>query len=413
MTTQTRLDEFVPFVGEEIIDQIRLMARHLKGARVQHISSTKTGGGVAEILSRLIPLMNEVGLETEWSILQGTEEFFDVTKGFHNALHGEPHEMSPEISRLYRRVMTENEHLIQHDADFIIVHDPQPLGLVDYRSNERPNWIWRCHIDVSQADLGVWGFLKPFIDRFDAAIFHIPQFLRQDLVVPQYIVPPFVDPLSDKNRGLPEETIQRVLQRYEISQGKPLILQVSRFDRLKDPFGALRAYEMVKRSIDVGFAFVGNFAPDDPEGEEVSQEVVEAAASIPDATIIVNPEDNDITVNALQRAATVVLAKSIREGFGLVVTEAMLKDKPVIGGDTGGIAFQIIDGVTGFLVQTVEGSAYRLRQLLANRPMAQLMGWEARLRVQSTFLPPHYLRNWLCILLGFRAGGNGVTVLRD
>jgi trehalose synthase len=408
-----RLDEYAPFVGADVIEQIRLMARHLEGARVQHINSTKLGGGVAEILSRLVPLMNEIGLETDWTVLEGPETFFGVTKAFHNALHGFPAEITPEMLELYREVIAENSSKVESDADFVIVHDPQPLGLVDFRTNRKAHWIWRCHIDVSQADLLVWTFLKPFIERYDVAVFHIPQFVRRDLIIPQYIITPVIDPLSGKNRDLPAETIDEVLQRHQIPSDRPFILQVSRFDRLKDPFGALRAYQRVKRSIDVGFVFMGNFAPDDPEGRQVAREVVEEAESLPDATVIVNAQDNDITVNALQRSATVVLQKSFREGFGLVVTEAMWKSRPVVGGDTGGIAFQVIDGVTGFLVQTEDGAVYQLRQLLSNPPLAASLGAEAHRRVQSTFLLPHYLRNWLSVLLNFRYPGRGVTVLAD
>lgn len=406
-----RLDDYTPYAGPDVVEQIRLMARHLRGARVLHISSTRLGGGVAELLSRLVPLTNEVGLEAEWTVIEAPDAFFDVTKAIHNALHGAAASTSPEMFRLYRRVMTENAVRVRHDADFIIVHDPQPLGLVEFRSETRSRWIWRCHIDVSQADQRVWALIKPYIDRYDAAIFHIPQFVRPDLFIRQYIMPPFIDPLSDKNRELTGDQVAGVLKRLGIPTDKPLIVQVSRFDRLKDPLGALQAFSMVKRSIDAAFVYVGNFAPDDPEGRVVSEEVLARARQVPDAAIVVNPSDNDITVNALQRAATVVLQKSIREGFGLVVTEAMWKGKPVVGGDTGGIAFQVIDGVTGFLVQTVDGAAYRLRQLLSSPPLAQLMGQEAQKRVKSTFLLPHYLRNWLCVLLAFRHPGRGLSVL--
>jgi trehalose synthase len=413
MSTQRRLDDYIPFVGEGVITQIRLMSEYLQGLRVQHINSTRLGGGVAELLTRLVPLLNELGIRTEWSVIEGTEDFFTVTKHFHNALHGSESLVSPEMLDVYSQTIKTNADRIDKDADVIIIHDPQPLGLVDFRSATQAHWIWRCHIDVSQADLRVWGFLKPFIDQFDAAVFHIPQFLREDLFIPQFLIPPFIDPLSDKSRDLPEETVRAVLDRHQIATDKPFILQVSRFDRLKDPLGALKAYEIVKRSIDVAFVYVGNFAPDDPEGRVVADEVLEAASALPDTTVIVNAEDNEIVVNALQRAAAVVMQKSQREGFGLVVTEAMWKNRAVVGGDTGGISYQIIDGVTGYLVHTIEGGAYRLRQILSNPPLAKLMGQEARHRVQSVFLLPHYLRNWLGVLLSFKYPGRGVTMLVD
>ncbi len=411
MSAPTRLDDYIPFVGEEVIDQIRLMVRSLRGAHLQHVSSTRTGGGVAEILSRVVPLMNDMGLKTEWTVIDAPDAFFDATKSFHNALHGVAEDITPDMFRIYREVMKENASKINKDADYIIIHDPQPMGLIEDRPNDRAKWTWRCHIDVAQADLRVWAFLKPYLDLFDAAVFHIPQFLRRDLFIPQYLIPPFIDPLSDKNRDLRPEEIQTVLDRYNISSDKPFILQASRFDWLKDPMGTLRAYEMVKRSTDVAFVFVGNVAPDDPEGRVVCEEVVKAAEALPDTTVIVNPEDNDITVNALQRAAALVIQKSLREGFGLSITEPMWKAKPVVGGDTGGISYQVIDGVTGFLVQTAEGAAYRMRQLLSNPPLAELMGQEARLRVKGTFLPPHYLHNWLGLLLGFQYPERGVSVL--
>jgi trehalose synthase len=408
---QRSLEEYIPFVGEEVVEEVLLLARHLQGARIKHINSTFQGGGVAELLNCLVPLMNEVGLEAEWQVMEAPDEFFGVTKRFHNALHGVPEEITPEMLDIYNKVSLENANKLSLDADFVVVHDPQPLGLAMFRDTERAKWIWRCHIDVAQADLRAWAFLTPFIDRFDAAVFHIPQFLRPDLLIPQYTIPPFIDPLSGKNRDLQDAEIQGILERHHISREQPFILQVSRYDRLKDPVGALRAYQMVKRSTDVGFVFLGNFAPDDPEGREVSEEVLEAAYRSRDTTIIVNAEENDLTVNALQRAAKVVLQKSIREGFGLVVTEAMWKAKPVVGGDTGGIAFQISDGVNGFLVQTVEGAAYRLNHLLSNPLLAQTMGQEARRRVNGAFLPPHCLRNWLSMLLWVRNSGTGTSIL--
>ncbi|GIX49480.1 MAG: glycosyl transferase family 1 [Candidatus Tectimicrobiota bacterium] len=409
MDDPLRLDDYAPFVGEATVEEIRLLARQVAGARIQHLNSTRVGGGVAELLGRLVPLMNDVGLEAEWTVIEAPEAFFAVTKRFHNALHGAPVALEPEMLSLYRQVMAENAAKLRPDADFIVIHDPQPLGLVEWRHQTAARWIWRCHIDIAAADLRVWGFLKPLIDRFDAMIVHIPQFLRRDVFVPQYIVPPFIDPLSAKNRELPAATVQQVLKDYQIPDDQPFILQVSRFDRLKDPLGALRAYEMVKRSIDVGFVMAGNFATDDPEGREVFEEVSQKARLLADTKLIVNADDT--AINALQRAAAVVIQKSLREGFGLAVTEAMWKGKPVVGGDTGGIAYQILDGVTGFLVKTVEGAAYRLRQLLSNPLLAERIGQEAHLWVQSTFLVPHYLRNWLCVLLACRHPESGLTAL--
>ncbi|MCK4308013.1 glycosyltransferase [candidate division WOR-3 bacterium] len=408
---KVKLEDYIPLVGEATIEEIKLLAQQLKGARIQHINSTKTGGGVAEILNQLVPLMNEIGLEVEWDVIEGTEEFFDLTKSFHVALHGARTRITQKMFQIYKKMQVVNQEKIDKNADFVILHDPQPLGLSEFRQREKSKWIWCCHIDISEADTRVWRFLSPLVDLVDGAIFHIPQFTKADLDIPQYVMPPFIDPFSDKNRDLRESEIYKFLKKYGFSTDERFILQVSRFDKLKDPLGALQAFKIVQKSFNVPFVYIGNFAPDDPPGKRVYEEFVQEANKIPGVKVIANPDPNDLVVNAFQRSASVVLQKSIREGFGLVVTEAMWKKQAVIGGDTGGIRYQIVDEATGFLVNTVEGAAFWTRQLLSNPKLATLLGEQAYDRVRANFLPPHYLRHLLCVLLSAKHPGRGVTCL--
>ena len=405
------LEDYIPLVGKTTIEEIKFLAQQLKGTRIQHINSTRTGGGVAEILNQLVPLMNEIGLDTKWTVIEGTEEFFDITKSFHFALHGARTRITQKMFQIYKKMQVANQEKIDKDADFVIIHDPQPLGLSQFRQNQKSKWVWCCHIDISEADTRVWRFLSPFVDLVDSAIFHIPQFTKQDLDIPQYVMPPFIDPFSDKNRELTQAEIHKFLKKYSIPVDERFILQVSRFDRLKDPLGALRAFKIVQKSFKVPFVYMGNFAPDDPPGKRVYEEFIQEAQGIPGVKVIVNPDPNDLVVNAFQRGAYVVLQKSIREGFGLVVTEAMWKKRPVIGGNTGGIRYQIVDEATGFLVNTVEGAAFWIRWLLSNPKLATLLGKQAYNRVRANFLPPHYLRNLLCVLLAVKHPGRGIDYL--
>ncbi|MHB1843900.1 MAG: glycosyltransferase [Deltaproteobacteria bacterium] len=404
------LDAYREVVGEEEIAEIRRLARPLKGARVQHVNSTAVGGGVAEILARLVPLMQQVGLDARWDVITGHPAFYGVTKAFHNALHGAEVDIQSEMFRIFEQVTHDNLGLVDPDLDFGIMHDPQPVGLVQARNSKKGKWIWRCHIDLSDADPKVWGFLRPQVDRYDAAVFHLPDYAQQ-LSIPQLLIMPAIDPFSEKNRELPEEEIARVLERYQIDAKRPIVLQVSRFDRLKDPLGVVRAYQLARRWHDCQLVLAGGGADDDPEGERVLAEVREAAGTDPDIHLLNLPPDAHREINALQRGATVILQKSVREGFGLVVTEAMWKGKPVIGGAVGGIRRQIIQGNTGFLVHTVEGTAFRIRQLLGNPGLARRLGDSAKQFVRSNFLVPTYLKHWLLALLALRHGERGVTYL--
>lgn len=403
------LDSYASIVGEEEIHEIRLIAKFLKGATIQHINSTAVGGGVAELLTTIIPLMRDVGIEAFWDILPGNSDFFAVTKAFHNNLHGGYEPVSPQMFRTFLDTTERGLHILRKGMSFYAMHDPQPIALIRERSTQS-NWLWRCHIDLSDADIKVWSFLRPFVERYDAAIFHLADYAK-DLSIPQNIVPPAIDPLTEKNIGLDENEVNQVLTKYNVDPAIPIILQVSRFDRLKDPIGVIKAWQLARRSHPCQLVLAGGGAKDDPEGERVLSEVREVADKDPDIHILALPPTAHREINALQRAAAVVVQKSLREGFGLVVTEAMWKSKPVIGGAVGGIRRQIIHGSTGFLVHTIEGTAFRIRQLLGNPSLAKQLGENARKYVIENFLPTTYLKRWLLILLSLREGRESVIHL--
>jgi trehalose synthase len=396
------LDAYAPIVGRDEIHEIRELAKYLKGAVVQHVNSTFIGGGVAELLSFMLPLMRDVGVDACWDVVSGPPEYYAVTKAFHNALHGADVEITPEMLRVFERTTEANLAVLRKGVDFEVIHDPQPVGLVRARAGAA-RWLWRCHIDLSDADRKVWSFMRPFVERYDAAVFHLADYAKE-LIIPQNIIPPAIDPLAEKNVELSRSEIDSVLERYGIDPKRPILLQVSRFDRLKDPIGVIAAYRLARTSIPCQLVLAGGSASDDPEGERVLAEVREAAGKDPDCHILALPPVAHREINALQRGATVVVQKSLREGFGLVVTEAMWKGKPMIGGAVGGIRRQIIHGTTGFLVHSVEGTAFRIRQLLGNPKLASTLGENARRYVTENFLPPNYLKNWLLSLLSLRHG---------
>lgn len=403
-TLNIGLDAYRSIMGDEEINEIRRLGAFVKGAVFQNFNSTAVGGGVAEILVRLIPLLKDAGVDAVWNVIEGSSEFFQVTKAFHNALHGADVDISPEMLVAFRETQQANLHQVRSDADFVAIHDPQPLGLIERREGDS-KWVWRCHIDMSEADPQVWNFMRPWVERYDAAMFHLPAFAK-DLSIPQNIVPPAIDPLSDKNVELPPEEIRGVLERFQIDPKRPLVVQISRFDRLKDPVGVVQAFKLVQRWVpDAQLCLAGGGAADDPEGAEVLAEVQEVAGNDPDIHLLDLPPDSHRIINALQRAATVVVQKSIREGFGLVVTEAMWKGKAVIGGDVGGIRRQVLDGATGFLVQTPEGAAFRIRQLLMDQELATTLGENAQQHIRHNFLLPTYVKSWLLILLSMKNHG--------
>jgi trehalose synthase len=390
------LDDYREVVPKGTIDFLKCLADQVKGKRVLHVNSTKMGGGVAEILRSLLPLLQGIGMDARWEVISGAEEFFGTTKAFHNALQGREQNIPQRLLQNYIEVNRENAKRLSFDADYVIIHDPQPAALIEKKSPQG-KWIWRCHIDISRPQWRVWSFLRQFVVKYHAAIFSLPRF-AQRLPIPQFLIYPSIDPLSDKNRELSDTEQAQILKRLNIPLDKPTLLQVSRFDRFKDPLGVIQAYRLVKRHHDIQLILAGGEAADDPEGEVILSEVREAARDDPDIHVLLLPPDANLEINALQRAATIVLQKSLREGFGLTVAEAMWKGKPVIGGFTGGITVQLVYGVTGFTVNSVEGTAFRIHYLLDNPEVMIKMGEDAREYVRRNFLITRHLGDWLALM---------------
>jgi trehalose synthase len=398
------LEKYIPYIGRGDTEEIKKLARSLQGIRVLHVNSTRLGGGVAEIPNRLVPLMNDVGIQTDWKIFKADEKFFVITKKIHNLLHLEsPTGLDSSEILTFLSYTYKNYALIDTDSyDVIFIHDPQPIGLI-VKKNPHQKWIWRCHIDLSTPTRSVLRFVETFSRGYDASIFHVPEFVPEAFSVPAFIIPPSIDPLHDKNKDLEVDFIPKIVAKYGIDISRPLIVQISRFDRLKDPIGLIRAYRIVKRSIDCQLILAGSFADDDPEATQVLSEMNAAVAGDPDVIILNLPADSHMDINALQRIATVVIQKSIREGFGLVVAEAMWKGKPVIGSHVGGIRRQIINGSTGFFVYSDEGTAHRIKELIMNRDLSQRMGRNAREQVRHSFLITRHLKDYLMVIKSLTA----------
>jgi trehalose synthase len=366
------------------------------------VNSTRSGGGVAEILNKLIPLMQELGIDTRWEVINGEGEFFECTKGMHNTLQGNRIPLGESLLRVYEETNARNAETLRpllEAADYVFIHDPQPAPLLHYCPDRRGKWIWRCHIDASHPYRPVWKYLRQFVSPYDASIFSLAAF-AQELPHPQYLIPPSIDPLSDKNVALHPDTVQQVRNRYGLDAARPLVVQVSRFDRFKDPAGVIGAYRLAKRFVPaLQLVLAGGGAADDPEGEVVLNEVQDSARGDPDIHVHLLPADAHREINALQRAADIVLQKSIREGFGLTVAEAMWKSRPVIGGDVGGIRLQVINHHTGFLVNTPEGAALRIRYLLHQPGQLRAMGEKAQAFVRDNFLITRHLREYLTLMV--------------
>jgi trehalose synthase len=360
------------------------------------------GGGVAEILNQLIPFMNELGLSTKWEVITGGNDFFEVTKGFHNALHGGEFHLSKEAKEIFLHYNEQNRQRMEFVEDLVVIHDPQPAGLIASKQNTRGKWIWRCHIDLSNPHPDVWGFLRPMVAQYDAAIFSSPAFARQ-LSIPQYLFYPCIDALSEKNKELEESFLDKVSDNFGIDRKRPIVTQVSRFDRLKDPVGVIQAYKLAKKYVDCQLVLAGGGASDDPEGAVVLKEAQDEAGSDPDIIILNLPPWSALEINALQRVSTIVVQKSIKEGFGLTVAEALWKKKPVIAAAVGGIPTQVIHNLTGVLVHSVEGAAYQMRYLLTHPEFAAGLGRNGHEHVKENFLLTSNVRRWLLlfqILLG-------------
>jgi trehalose synthase len=386
----TQIEDYEPLVGAEVIQRIRDKAAKLKGLRVANFNSTYYGGGVAEIISSLTLLMNSLGLRTEWRVIQGTADFFSITKKMHNALQGGEIDLSKIKKEIFEQVIYENSVRNFLDHDFIIVHDPQPLPLIEHYQKQCP-WLWRCHLDLSRPDTETWKYLRRWIDNYDAVILSCKEF-AQEMKPPQRVMMPAIDPFTIKNRQLSDREINDRLARYEIPTDLPLVVQVSRFDPWKDPKGVVDAFKLTRKQIDARLVLLGNFATDDPEGEEIFHSL---CACRDERILILTSGDDTALVNALQTRAAVVLQKSLREGFGLTVAEAMWKGTPVIGGNVGGIRYQIEDRVNGFLVSSVEEAAERIVELVNDKELRNEMGNKAREVVRRNFLLTRYLEQHL------------------
>ncbi|MFA5286748.1 MAG: glycosyltransferase [Candidatus Omnitrophota bacterium] len=388
-----KIEEYVSLVGQAVIDDLRLLGERLKGKVVQHINSTPVGGGVAEILNRMVPLLRELEVDTKWDVIKGGEQFFEVTKKFHNALHGRLEEITKRDFEIFMETSQQNIEGVDTYGDIVFIHDPQPIALIKKKASNK--WLWRCHIDVSDPNLRVWEFLMDFIVRYDSAVFSAPSFSRK-LPIRQFLIPPSIDPLSDKNKELPQETIDSVLRKYGIKKDKPIVMQVSRFDRLKDPVGVIDAYLQVKKYIDCQLILAGGTAEDDPEGFKVLEEVKEKAKNDSDIHILLLPQ-NDIEVNALQRASDIIVQKSLKEGFGLTVAEALWKGKPVVASNVGGIPLQIKHKYSGLLCHSVEGASFAIKQLLGSPAYSKKLGENGKEHIKNNFLITRHLRDYMLL----------------
>jgi trehalose synthase len=390
-----QVEDYEQFVGAEVVERVKEKARPLQNLHVAHVNSTYYGGGVAELLGSLTLLMNSLGIKTGWRVIQGSPDFFSITKKMHNALQGGEINLSELKMQIYEDVVFENAVRNHLDHDRVIVHDPQPLPMVAHYQKKGP-WIWRCHIDLTNPNRELWNYLAPFVEKYDAVILTLEEYGRR-LETPQVFFMPAIDPFSIKNKELSEDEIRERLDHYDIPTDLPLVTQVSRFDRWKDPEGVIQAFKLAREEVDATLVLLGNIATDDPEGEKVYQSLLDYQ----EERIIILAREDTALVNALQSRSAVIVQKSIREGFGLTVTEAMWKGTPVIGGNVGGIRYQIEDGVNGFLVSSIEEAAQRIVQLLKDEELRERMGQKARETVRKRFLMIRLLEQHLDLLGSF------------
>ena len=403
------LDEYRQVVGDEVIGEIYAKARGLLGKRVVHVNSTSQGGGVAEILSSLVPLMNDVGVETDWRVLHGNPDFFTITKKFHNALQGGSLNLTDIKKQLYIQANEAFSTYFHIDADCVIVHDPQPLPLIKFYKKKVP-WVWRCHVDLSVPDEALWDFLKAFIMRYDIAIISSEMYRKEGLPVEQRIIHPAIDPLSLKNMELSKKDVLKYVQKAGIPTDKPLITQVSRMDIWKDPEGLLEIFKLVKEKVDCRLLYCYDMASDDPEGNAVLQRTYRKAKKlVENGDVLFVVGNSQIVVNAIQRISTVLVQNSIKEGFCLCVTEGLWKGKPVVATKVGGIPHQLVEAENGFLVDPLDREAFadRVVQVLQNPDMAEQMGRNGKETVRKNFLTTRLLLDYLDLLNDVLWGSNG------
>ncbi len=401
MNRNNMLEKYAEVAGRDAVEHLRQLAGPLNGLRLVHVNSTRTGGGVAEILHKMVPLMQELGIDIRWEVITGEPAFYECTKSFHNAMQGNEVDIPERYLKVYEQSNRETAKVLEEvlqNADVVLIHDPQPAALIDSFPDRKGKWVWRCHIDASRPFRPVWKYLRNFVSKYDASIFSLSNFAQQ-LPHPVYLIAPSIDPFHEKNVDLDQDDLHKIFGRFEIDPERPIILQVSRYDRFKDPIGVIRAYRVAKELIpNIQLVLAGGGAADDPEGEAVLDEVRTSAKDDPDIKVLLLPSDAHRTINGLQRVSDIVIQKSIKEGFGLTVTEALWKEKPVIGGDTGGIRIQVINHHTGFLVSSPEGAALRIRYLLHNRGLMKEMGKKGKEFVRENFLITRHLREYLTLI---------------
>jgi trehalose synthase len=417
------LGDYATLVGRGLMNEIRRLAEPLQGKRVVHVSATAFGGGVAEINYTLVPLMADAGLEVEWRIIRGEDEFFNVTKAIHNGLQGDPRSLTADEQEIFRRYNEQNAAEFAADEyDYVIIHDPQPIAMIDAfpargASGNAAKWIWRGHIDFSTPNPAVMEFLLPSLRKYDDAIFHMREYVPDADDLPEIAIwPPAIDPLMPKNMALSPEDAAYILDQFGIDVERPLLTQVSRFDPWKDPVGVIDAYRLVKQRFpEVQLALVGSMAHDDPEGWDYYNRTLEYAADDPDIYILSNMNSvGAVEVNAFQVASAALIQKSIKEGFGLTVTEALWKSRPIVAGRVGGIVAQITDGETGWLVDSVEDCAKACIEVLRDPAEARARALRGKEHVRRHFLTPRLLRDWLVLfnrLAGNDTGGSMITVV--
>ena len=390
------LERYEHVVGSETLRALRALARRLKGHRIVMVNTTRTGGGVAEILHRVVVILNELGIPTTWEVMEGDDRFFAVTKKMHNALHGHAQDFTEQDREVYRERTRIEADRLALDGDLVLIHDPQPAWLIERRRRPGQRWVWRCHIDLSRRDEAYWEFLRPAVELYDAAIFSHVEFVPP-LGVPAILVPPSIDPFAEKNRDLEESEIAAILERLGLNAGSPWVTQISRFDRIKDPLGVLEAFRLVRQRRPARLLLAGGGASDDPEGAEVLAEVRERAGGMRDVTVLELPPQSDREINALQRASTVVIQKSLREGFALTVSESLWKRRAVVASAVGGIPLQVLHQRTGLLVRSIEGTAFQTIRLLDNPELRRELGAEGRTHVRDNFLHTREVRDYLAV----------------
>lgn len=404
------LAEYRHVVGQDIIEDLTILASHVGNKSIKMVNSTAVGGGVAEMLHRIVPLLNELGVQTEWSVIRGEEEFFGITKSFHNALQGKEVHFSDQTLKTYLAYNEMNNEHMSFDQDLIVIHDPQPAALISWHRKRTNRWVWRCHIDLSHPNQQLWNFLRPYIESYNAAIFSSALF-SPILAIPQYRFFPAIDPLNDKNKDLDRCYVEEVFEKYGVPRDKPVVTQVSRYDPWKDPVGVVRAFKMARKYVNCRLLMVGDKAADDPESDKIFAQVEAAAGSDPDIHLLLFSPSIATEINAFQRGSDIILQKSLREGFALTVAEALWKKRPVIGSAVGGIPSQIIDGHTGLLVHSVEGASLAIRRLLNQRDFAESLGDRGHHRVKDEFLITRNVRKYLLLLLALDRPGEDTIIL--